>query len=374
MLTTEEAKALSAIPVDEQDPRRRAVRAWLAEHPDPSPRELAEAGYVAPHWPAPWGQSASPMTQLVIEEELQRAGARVPMNPNGILFTGPSLLAGGDRSQQDRYLPPMLAADEMWCRLYSEPDAGSDLTAIRTRAELRGDVYVVNGSKLWAPLAQASAFGGLLVRTSGSPGDAGGLTYLICPMDAPGLTQRPVRDLAGGFRFNELFFDDVELPVANLVGAHDEGLTVALARSHYERFTTARGAIFGNGPSAADLVAHVSRTDTPLDAETRRRLVQARIDSEVLTYMAITSAAANEAGHDTRLSERARKIMLERHGRELGFLAGDIFAAQGTLIPAADNAAAMAWHNTFLSAPTVTIGAGTTETQLEELARLLLAN
>lgn len=363
---------ISAIPVPDNDPRRQSVRDWLGEHPAPSARDLVEAGYAAPHWPEPWGKGADAMTQLVIEDELQRAGVSLPLNPNAILFTGPSLLLGGTDEQRARYLPPMLAAEEMWCRLYSEPDAGSDLAAIRTRGERRGDVFVINGGKLWAPLAQIAVLGGLLVRTGGKPGERGGLTYLICPMDLPGITLNRVRDLAGGYRFNELFFDNVEIPVQNLVGVENEGIVVAESRFHYERVTTARGAAFGNGPGAPDLIEFIKHEGIELDPIMRDRVATIYGDSEILRAMAISIARSRQLGYETEPTERARKILLERHGRSLGFLAGDLTSGGGGIVPDSDNAAEMFWHNAFLSAASITIGAGTPEIQLEELGDILL--
>ena len=362
----------SAIPVADNDPRRESVRTWLAENPNPSPKDIASAGFVAPHWPTPWGHAADAMTQLIIEDELRRAGVSIPLNPNAILFTGPSLLIGGTPAQQARYLPPMLAGEELWCRLYSEPDAGSDLTEIRTRAEKRGDAFVVNGGKLWAPLAQVAALGGLLVRTSGKPGDKDGLTYLICPMDLPGITLRRIRDLAGGYRFNEIFFDGVEIPVENLVGEQDAGLLVAESRSRLERVSLARGAAFGNGPGANDLIDYAKRRGVHLSPSMRQRLTSAYIDSELLRMMAISIAHSRELGMETGMSEKARKILLERHGQALGFLACDLLGAQGMLTPDPDKPEDTAWHHAFLSAPSITIGAGTTEVQLDELGRQLL--
>lgn len=362
----------SSIPVPDADPRRQAVRAWLAENPEPTPRALADAGLVAPQWPAPFGRDADPEYQLIIEDELLQAGIAVPLNPNGVLYTGPSILLGGTPEQQARYLPPMLSAEEMWCRLYSEPDVGSDLSAIRTRAEQRGDVFVVNGWKLWAPLAQLAALGGLLVRTCGKPGDQHGLTYLVVRMDSPGITVRPVRDLAGGYRFNEISFDDVEIPAENVVGEVDGGMDVADSRHRFERVTLARGAAFGNGPNARDLLAHIASGGTPLDPLLRPRLVQTYMDSEVLRMMAISIAGSRSLGQDTDLAERARKILLERHGRDLGIAANDVLGPAGMLLPDPSAPGDLLWHNMFQSAPTITIGAGTTEVQLEELGNRLL--
>src|SRR5262245_19669550 len=133
----------------EDDPRRVAVRTWLADNRNPSGRQLAEAGYVAPHWPAPWGLDADPIHQLVIDDELRRAGVRRPSNQIGIGWGGPTILHAGTQAQKDRYLFPLLAGEEIWCQLFSEPEAGSDLAGLRTRAERDGDEWVVNGQKIW---------------------------------------------------------------------------------------------------------------------------------------------------------------------------------------------------------------------------------
>src|SRR3954451_23649115 len=141
------------LPADE-DARRAAVRSWLAEHPAPSGRELAEAGYVAPHWPRPWGLDADPIHQLIIDDELKRAKVRRPENMIGIGWAGPTLVHAGTAAQKERYLFPLLAGEEIWCQLFSEPEAGSDLAALGTRAVRDGDEWVVNGSKIWNSNAQ----------------------------------------------------------------------------------------------------------------------------------------------------------------------------------------------------------------------------
>src|SRR5215207_6208516 len=136
----------------DDDPRRQAVQAWLGEHPSPGGDELALAGYVAPHWPRPWGLDADPIHQLLIEEELKRAGVRRPVNPIGIGWAGPTLLHAGTQEQQARYLPRLLSGEDIWCQLFSEPGAGSDLAALGTRAVQDGDEWVVNGQKIWTSI------------------------------------------------------------------------------------------------------------------------------------------------------------------------------------------------------------------------------
>ena len=137
----------------EDDPRRVDVRRWFTEHPAPRPRELVEAGFVVPHWPRPYGLDADPALQLIIEGEMRRAGVSKPVNPIGIGHCGPIIVALGNEQQQQRYLWPMLAGEELWCQLFSEPGAGSDLANLGTRAERDGDVYRVNGQKIWTSLA-----------------------------------------------------------------------------------------------------------------------------------------------------------------------------------------------------------------------------
>jgi len=150
----------------EDDPRRSVTRTWLREHPNPSGRELAEAGLVAPHWPRPWGLDADPIHQLIIDDELRSAGVRRPDNMIGIGWAGPTIVHAGTQAQKDRYLFPLLAGQEVWCQLFSEPGAGSDLADLSTRAVRDGDEWVVNGQKIWTSGAQFSSFGILIARTN----------------------------------------------------------------------------------------------------------------------------------------------------------------------------------------------------------------
>jgi 3-oxochol-4-en-24-oyl-CoA dehydrogenase len=149
----------------DQDPRRHEVRDWLARHPRPSGRQLAEAGWVVPHWPPPYGLNADPVRQLLIEEEFARSGVGRPSNPIGIGWAGPTILMAGTEAQKARYLWPALSGEEYWCQLFSEPDAGSDLASLTTNAVLDGDEWVVNGSKIWTSGGHLAKWGILLART-----------------------------------------------------------------------------------------------------------------------------------------------------------------------------------------------------------------
>ncbi|HRB04930.1 MAG TPA: acyl-CoA dehydrogenase family protein, partial [Ilumatobacteraceae bacterium] len=146
------------LPADD-DPRRLAIREWLAVNPAPTGAQLAQAGYVVPHWPAPWGLGADPIHQVIIDDELNRAKVRRPTNPIGIGWAGPTLLFAGTPEQHQKYLPALLSGEEFWCQLFSEPGAGSDLANLGTRAVRDGDEFVVNGQKIWTSGAQYAKYG-----------------------------------------------------------------------------------------------------------------------------------------------------------------------------------------------------------------------
>ena len=178
----------------ETDPRRVEIRSWLNEHPSPTGRQLAEAGYVAPHWPKPFGLAADPIHQLVIDDELRAAGVRRPNNPIGIGWAGPTLLAAGTEAQQHKYLLGLLSGEEIWCQLFSEPGSGSDLASLATRAVKDGDEWVVNGQKIWTSLGHQAKYGILIARTDPEESKQRGISYFICKMDSPGIDIRPIHD------------------------------------------------------------------------------------------------------------------------------------------------------------------------------------
>ena len=166
------------LPPDD-DPHRLEVRAWLGANPTPTPDELLDAGYTVPHWPAPWGIEADPMHQIVIDEELRRAGVRRPDNPIGIGWAAPTIQLAGTEAQKQRYLRPIFTGEEFWCQMFSEPDAGSDLASLGTRAVRDGDEYVVNGSKTWTSGAHMAKFGILIARTDPDLPKHKGISYFI---------------------------------------------------------------------------------------------------------------------------------------------------------------------------------------------------
>jgi alkylation response protein AidB-like acyl-CoA dehydrogenase len=344
----------------EDDPRRVEVRAWFDVHPMPSPRELVDAGFVVPHWPRPYGLDAGPELQLIVESEMRRAGVTKPLNPIGIGHCGPIIVALGNERQKQRYLWPMLTGEELWCQLFSEPGAGSDLANLSTRAVRDGDVYVVNGQKVWTSLADRAAFGILVARTRTDVSKHRGISYFIVPMDLPGIEVRPIRNMTADSGFNEVFFTDVRVPVENLVGEENLGWGMAKTTLANERvsLSTGGGLQWGYGPSARDLVAHFRGRGGLPDPVARQQVVGAFIEGEILRYhrMRMISAAVNKKpGPDASL----RKALADPHGRRVFTLAKDLMGAHGML--AANGVLDAAWDRGFLFSPALTVGGGTSE-------------
>ncbi len=348
----------------DDDPRRLAVRAWLADHPSPSGRELAEAGYVAPHWPRPWGLDADPIEQIIIDEELAAADVHRPPNQIGIGWAGPTLLAAGNEEQKDRYLFPILSGEEFWCQLFSEPGAGSDLASLTTTAVRDGDSYVINGSKVWTSIAHVSKFGILIARTNPDAAKQRGISYFICPMDAPGVEVRPIVEMTGVHLFNEVFLDEVRIPAENLVGEENRGWDLAKVTLANERVSLSTGGVlWGRGPSASDLVA-LARDHGVADAGLRQRLVQMHIEGELLRLLRLRTVSAAIKGTQPGPEASIRKVFADEHGQRLMELALDLAGAGALLAePGPFGGSQEMWRYGFLFSPALTIGGGTAEVQ-----------
>ena len=309
----------------DDDPRRRQVRQWLAEHPHPTGREIAEAGYVVPHWAPPYGLDADPLTQLMIDEELRRAGVRRPVNPIGIGWAGPTLVYAGTDEQKDRWLWSLLSGEEFWCQLFSEPGAGSDLAALSTRAERDGDHYVVNGQKVWTSYAHIARWGILLARTDPRASKHAGVSYFVCPMDAPGIEIRPLIDMTGEHAFNEVFFSDVRIPADHLVGPEHGGWELAKVTLGNERVSlSGEGALWGMGPTADDLVDLVRRAGGAPDVVRRDRLVDVWIEGEILRVLRLRMVSAVLAGKQPGAEASVRKAIADAHGQHVMGIARDL--------------------------------------------------
>jgi alkylation response protein AidB-like acyl-CoA dehydrogenase len=361
------------LPPDD-DPRRLEVRKWLAEYPRPTGRQLAEAGLVAPHWPAPWGRSADPIHQLLIDEELGRARVGRPFNPIGIGWAGPTLLSGGTAEQKDRYLLPILSGEELWCQLFSEPGAGSDLAALSTRAVRDGDTWVVNGQKIWTTLGHQAVFGILIARTNADVPRHRGISYFICPMKSPGITVRPIVDMTGLHAFNEVFLDDVRIPAANLVGEEGQGWALAKVTLSNERVSLSTGGVlWGNGPMSGDLFDLIRERGGVADRVMRQRIAQLFIESEMLRLIRLRTVTAAVKGQAPGPEASIRKALADEHGQRIMGLAKDLTGAHGLLTgPGPLGKADPTWSFGYLYARALTIGGGTSEVQRNIIAERVL--
>jgi alkylation response protein AidB-like acyl-CoA dehydrogenase len=363
--------------IDELDARRLELRAWLADHPRPSGRELAEAKLVAPAWPEPWGLNASVEYQLLIDDELRRAKVKRPINPIGIGWAGPTIVAAGTKEQQDRWLPKILSGEEFWCQLFSEPNAGSDLASLTTSAKKDGDEWVITGQKLWTSYAHLSTWGILLARTSNEGAPQNGITYFICPMHAPGVTIRPVIDMTGDHAFNEVFLDEVRLSADSLLGEVNEGWRLAKVTLGNERVSlSGEGVLWGRGPTAEDLVALVRSQGTALKKIDRDDLVKCWAHGEILRFLRMRLNANALAGKATASDASLRKALADDHGQEVMTLAQRLAGSAGMIEGHGPGAIGgdegQSWYWGFLYSQALTIGGGTSVVQRNIIAERVL--
>lgn len=278
---------------------RAELRTWLGEHPPPRievaataedaavlrewQRTLYAGRWVAVHWPAQYGGRGASVTQVAIyDEELARADAPQHLGRAGITLVGPTLVAHGTEEQRQRWMPRILAGDDVWCQLFSEPDAGSDLAGLSTRAEKRDGIYVVKGQKVWSSHARFADWGIALVRTDPDARPHQGISMLSIPMTAAGVEIRPLRQITGESEFNEVFLDGVEVPVENRIGPEHDGWTVANTTLANERGASFIWRQQVSCKAAIDrLVQTFARDGAVADPVVRQRLAQSWIEVEI---------------------------------------------------------------------------------------------
>jgi alkylation response protein AidB-like acyl-CoA dehydrogenase len=271
---------------DADETFRAELRAWLddalATLPPQPPRDawpdrrkwdtdwqhrLFDAGYAGLHWPKEYGgRGASPTEQLIFYEETARARAPyVGANFVGTLHAGPTLIEEGTDEQKREHLPRILRGDEVWCQGFSEPGAGSDLASLRTRAERDGDDYILNGQKIWCSFGQIADVGEFLVRTDPEAPKNRGISWLILPMDLPGIEVRPLKTVLGSSEFAEVFLTDVRVPVANRVGDENDGWRVTNVTLKYERGTAFVSELVDSIRLAEDLVPLAEKANLEIE-------------------------------------------------------------------------------------------------------------
>ena len=292
-----------------------------------------------------------------------------PSNAIGIGWAGPTIAYAGSEEQKERYLFPLLTAEEIWCQLFSEPGSGSDLASLSTRAERDGDEWVVNGSKIWTSGAQHSQFGILLARTNPDAAKHKGITYFICPMNLPGIDIRPIREMTGGETFNEVFFTDVRLPLDAVVGEMNDGWRLAKVTLGNERVSLSTGGLlWGHGPTALDLIAQIKRAPVT-DPVLRQNIAKVYIEHQILELIRMRTLSACIRGEQPGPEASVRKILADEHGQHVMDLALSLQGASGMIANAhvgglsgTQGASAMeaaVWYYGFLFAQALTIGGGT---------------
>ena len=379
------------LPADD-DPRREKVRQWIRDNPNPTGRIMAEAGYVVPHWPEPYGLGADPIEQIIIDDELHRAGVRRPSNPIGIGWAGPTLLYAGSDEQRQRYLMPLLSGEEFWCQLFSEPGSGSDLAGLGTRAVRDGDEFVVNGQKIWTSGAQFAKFGILIARTDPDLPKHQGISYFICPMDLPGIEIRRITEMTGGHTFNEVFFTDVRLPAANLVGQLNDGWRLAKVTLGNERVSLSTGGVlWGNGPTALEMLDAVRANGPVTDPLMRQSLARIFTEHTLLDLIRLRTLSARLRGEQPGPEASIRKILADEHGQHVMAAARDLLGASGMLTSSRsgdvepgtdtkglgpgrppDDLGHPGWYDGYMFSQALTIGGGTGDVQRNIVAERVL--
>jgi alkylation response protein AidB-like acyl-CoA dehydrogenase len=308
------------------------MRAWS--------RRLYEAGYAGLTWPEEYGGAGAPYThQAILLEEIARAEAPEHVGIIGLGMAGPTIIAHGTEEQKERYLSKILSAEEVWCQGFSEPGSGSDLASLRTRAVRDGDHFVVNGQKVWSSYAHLADRCILLVRTNPEAPKHKGITYLLVDMHSDGVEVRPLRQITGEAEFNEIFFTDMRVPLANVVGEIDDGWRVAMTTLLHERGTLGFALTARLEVGVRKLIAFASEvrtngsnaTDDPL---LRDRIAQAWIELQALrftNYRALTQLVKTGVPgpegsiaklHWSEANQRLTKLALEIMG-PLSQLTGD---------------------------------------------------
>lgn len=331
---------------------------------------LSAHGWLAPGWPTKFGgMGLSAGKQLIYTEEFEQYGvARTP--DHGIMLLGPLLIRYGSAEQQQYYLPRILAGEHIWCQGYSEPNAGSDLASVRTEAVLDGDEWVVNGQKIWTTLATDADWIFMLVRTDKTAKKQEGISFLLVPMDTPGVTVRPILNLDLHDELCEVFFDDVRVPHANLVGEMNAGWTMAKALLGFERIFLGSPKQSANALTRLELLGeHLGVIDQPgfRDHFTRLRL---DLDDHKLLFETFAERLRRGENlgadvsllkiHQTELFQRISEYMLEISAEYTGLL--EPIEGNGNLNPT----------GVFLQARPATIYGGSSEIQRNILAKLLL--
>ncbi|CRK57774.1 putative acyl-CoA dehydrogenase [Alloactinosynnema sp. L-07] len=338
-------------------------------------RHLARHGWTALGWPREHGgRGLSLMRQVIFHEEYARADAPARVNHLGEELLGPTLLAFGTEAQKARFLPKIVAAEELWCQGYSEPGAGSDLAGVTTRAHLEGDEWVVDGQKVWTSMAQVAQWCFVLARTEPGTRRHGGLSFLLVPLDQEGVEVRPIRQITGGAEFNEVFFSGARTDADLVVGEPGDGWRVATGLLGFERGVSTLGQQVGFARELDDLVALAKRNGAIEDPVLRDRLAQAKVGLEVIRLNALRGLSGLTRGADSADGGGAAsigKLLWAGWHRRLGELAMQVVGPR-SLTAEGSPYDLDRWQRLYLFSRADTIYGGSDEIQRNILAERVL--
>ncbi len=376
---------------------RDEVRSWLSDHLKDEFAEIGGRGgpadehgwdvrlewermlgkdrWVGLAWPEEYGgRDASIIEQVIFNEEYAKANAPARVSFFGEGLFAPTLIAYGTEEQKRRFLPRIQAVDELWCQGYSEPNAGSDLSNVQTRAVLDGDQWVVNGQKVWTTLAHRADWCFAVVRTDPAAPAHRGISYLLVPMDQPGVTVRPLQQMTGTAEFNEMFFDDARTERDNVLGEVDDGWKVAMATLGFERGTAFLSQQLGFQRELAELIDVARVHGATDDAVIRQRLADAWIGVQIMKYnglrMLSTLVRRGVIGPEASIG----KLYWSTWHRRLGELAMDVLGPDSQILPgvAGDPYGLDELQRIFMFSRSETIYAGASEIQKNILGERVL--
>ena len=322
-------------------------------------RTLFDGGWAGITWPKAYGgRGGRPIQQVIFNQEQARYGVSSGAFMISIGMAGPTVLVHGTDEQKDRFLPPMLRGDEMWCQLFSEPGAGSDLAALATRADPDGDEWVVTGQKVWTSSPDRARWGMLLARTDTGVPKHGGIGYFLLDMATPGIEVRPLRQMTGESHFSEVFLDNVRVPASNLLGEPGDGWRIAQTTLNSERSSIAGG----TGATAEGLVALARAVGATGDPLARQRLVDAHIRYELLRFLRYRSQTALSQGRRPGAEASVMKLAFARYMKALTEAAIGVQGAHG-LLAGDDVVDDGMWLRRFLHSPSLRIAGGSDQVQ-----------
>ncbi|MFB4306121.1 acyl-CoA dehydrogenase [Actinomadura sp. GTD37] len=366
-------RAMSIELAEDAEPVRAEIRARVAELAAMEPLEqraaMAEGGWVTPHLPEPWGRGAGPLEQIVIQQEL--AAARVRPVPLMIAaWVVPSLVQYGTAAQRERFLPPTLRGEIIWCQLFSEPGAGSDLAGLRTRAERVEGGWQITGQKIWTSLARESQWGICIARTSPDRPKHDGITYFLVDMASPGIEVRPLRECTGEAVFNEVFLDGVFVPDDLVVGPVDAGWRVARTTLANERVGLTRSfQLGGDLPKLLELAAGLGADGDPVVRDGLGGLV---CDEHSFNLLGLRATLKQLSGTDPGATANVRKLVAMEHGQRVTEFGFTLLGEEGALTGGRKDDLRARWTFYLLASRAMTIGGGTTEVNLNVIGERIL--